>query len=91
MDRRQWRCRRGAAQAQGGGAAEQAGIKGGTDVGGVVGAIAGIRLGRIIAINFGVEDYLYTAAFDQLNAKVSEKKQHDIRFTGGVHFPFIGF
>lgn len=74
-----------------GGAAEQAGIKGGTDVGGVVGAIAGIRLGRIIAINFGVEDYLYTAAFDQLNAKVSEKKQHDIRFTGGVHFPFIGF
>jgi hypothetical protein len=74
-----------------GGAAEQAGIKGGTDVGGVVGAIAGIRLGRVIAIKFGVEDYLYTAAFDQLNTKVSEKKQHDIRFTGGVHFPFIGF
>jgi hypothetical protein len=74
-----------------GGAAEQAGIKGGTDVGGVVGAIAGIRLGRVIAINFGVEDYLYTAAFDQLNTKVSEKKQHDFRFTGGVHFPFIGF
>ncbi len=74
-----------------GGAAEQAGIKGGTDVGGVVGAIAGIRLGRIIAINFGVEDYLYTAEFDHLNAKVSEKKQHDVRFTGGVHFPFIGF
>ncbi len=74
-----------------GGAAEQAGLKGGTDVGGVVGALAGIRLGRIVAVNFGVEDYLYTAAFDQLNTKVSEKKQNDIRFTAGIHFPFIGF
>ncbi|HEU5217843.1 MAG TPA: outer membrane beta-barrel protein, partial [Gemmatimonadales bacterium] len=74
-----------------GGAAEQAGLKGGTDVGGVVGALAGIRLGRIIAVNVGVEDYLYTAAFDLNNTTVSEKKQHDVRFTAGVHFPFIGF
>lgn len=66
-------------------------VKPGTDVGGVFGASAGIRLGRIIAFNFGAEDYLYNASFDVNNVKTAEKKQHDWRFTGGIRFPFLGF
>jgi hypothetical protein len=74
-----------------GGAAVTAGLKSGTNVGGIVGASAGIRLGRILAINFGVEDYLYNASFDATGGKTAAEKQHDVRFTGGVRIPFLGF
>jgi hypothetical protein len=63
----------------------------GTNVGGVVGASAGIRIGRLVALNVGVEDYLYSASYDVNGTKTSEKKQHDIRITGGIRVPFIGF
>jgi hypothetical protein len=66
-------------------------IKPGTNVGAVLGASAGIRLGRIIAFNFGAEDYLYNASFDVNGTKTAEKKQHDIRLTAGVRVPFLGF
>lgn len=66
-------------------------VQPGTDVGGVFGASAGIRLGRLIAINVGAEDYLYNASFDVNGTKTAEKKQHDIRITGGIRFPFVGF
>jgi hypothetical protein len=66
-------------------------VQPGTDVGGVFGASAGIRLGRVIAINFGAEDYLYNASFDVNGTKTAQLKQHDIRFTGGIRFPFLGF
>jgi len=62
-----------------------------TDVGGVVGASAGIRLGRVLAINVGAEDYLYKASFDVNGTPTSERSQHDFRFTGGIRIPFIGF
>ncbi|MEP6590600.1 MAG: outer membrane beta-barrel protein [Gemmatimonadota bacterium] len=74
-----------------GGAAEQAGLVGGTDVGGVVGARVGVRLGKLIAVTAGADDYLYTAKFDAQNNQTSEKKQHDIHFTFGVRLPFLGF
>lgn len=63
----------------------------GTNVGGVLGASAGIRIGRLVAFNIGVEDYLYSASFDVNGTKTAEKKQHDIRITGGVRIPFLGF
>ena len=63
----------------------------GTAVGGVVGASAGIRLGRVIALHIGVEDYLYNAKFDLSGTQVSEEKQHDIRISGGIRVPFLGF
>jgi hypothetical protein len=63
----------------------------GTNVGGVLGASAGIRLGRLVALNIGAEDYLYNASFDVNGVKTAETKQHDIRITGGVRFPFLGF
>ncbi|MEO8478042.1 MAG: outer membrane beta-barrel protein [Gemmatimonadota bacterium] len=74
-----------------GGAAELAGLTGGTDVGGVVGARAGFRLGRLVALTAGVDDYLYTAKFSAEGSQTSEEKQHDIHFTFGVRLPFLGF
>jgi hypothetical protein len=62
-----------------------------TNVGGVLGAPAGIRIGRLLAINVGAEDYLYNASFDVNGIKTAERKQHDLRFTGGIRVPFIGF
>jgi hypothetical protein len=63
----------------------------GTNVGGVIGASAGIRIGRLLALHIGAEDYLYTASFDVAGTKTAEQKQHDIRITGGVRVPFLGF
>jgi hypothetical protein len=67
------------------------GVQDGTNVGGVFGASAGIRLGQLLALNFGAEDYLYSATFDVNGAKTSERKQHDIHLTAGVRVPFLGF
>jgi hypothetical protein len=68
-----------------------ASIEAGTNVGGVIGASAGIRVGRVVALNIGVEDYLYNASFDVNGTLTSEQKQHDIRVTIGIRFPFLGF
>ena len=73
-----------------GGAAALSGLKDGTNVGGVVGATLGIRLGKIISLTGSVEDYLYNASFDNNGSKTAERKQNDLRFTGGIHLPFIG-
>jgi hypothetical protein len=73
-----------------GGAADLAGVTPNTSVGGVLGASAGIRLGRVIAFNVGAEDYLYNAKFDQNGQPLAAKKQHDIRLTGGIRIPFLG-
>ncbi|HEV8355819.1 MAG TPA: outer membrane beta-barrel protein [Gemmatimonadales bacterium] len=66
-------------------------IEAGTDVGGVLGASAGIRIGPLLAVHVGAEDYLYSASFDVNGTKTSGKTQHDLRFTGGIRIPFIGF
>lgn len=66
-------------------------VKPGTNVGAVLGAAAGIRIGRLLAINIGAEDYLYNASFDVNNVRTTERKQHDIRITGGIRIPFLGF
>jgi hypothetical protein len=63
----------------------------GTNVGAVLGAAAGIRLGRLIALHIGAEDYFYNASFDVNGQTTAEKKQHDIRITGGIRVPFLGF
>ena len=47
--------------------------------------------GRLLALHVGAEDYLYTASFDVSGTKTAEQKQHDIRITGGVRVPFLGF
>jgi len=73
------------------GTAGSATVTPGTNVGGVLGASAGIRIGRLIAFNVGAEDYLYSASFDVNGTQTAEKKQHDIRITGGIRIPFLGF
>ncbi|MEO5817489.1 MAG: hypothetical protein ABIT20_19625 [Gemmatimonadaceae bacterium] len=66
------------------------GLTDGTNIGGVIGAGAGIRLGQLIALTGSVEDYLYDASFDNSGTKTSEKKQHDVRITGGIRIPILG-
>lgn len=68
-----------------------ANVEPGTNVGAVLGASVGIRIGRLLAINIGAEDYFYNASFDVNGQTTSEKKQHDIRITGGIRVPFLGF
>jgi hypothetical protein len=63
----------------------------GTNVGGVFGAAAGIRIGRLVALHIGADDYFYNASFDVSGNTTSEQKQHDIRITGGIRVPFLGF
>ena len=65
-------------------------IQAGTNVGGVVGASAGFRIGRLLAVVVGAEDYLYNASFEINGTKTSERRQHDIRFSTGLHIPFLG-
>jgi len=60
-------------------------------INGGIGAAAGIRIGRLVALHIGADDYFYNASFDVSGTKTSEKKQHDIRITGGVRVPFLGF
>ena len=66
------------------------GLKDGTNVGGVIGTSAGIRLGQLIALTGTVEDYLYSAQFDNAGTKTTEKNQHDVRITGGIRIPILG-
>jgi len=66
-------------------------VEPGTNVGAVLGASAGIRIGRLLAIHIGAEYYFYNAIFDVNGATTAEKKQHDIRITGGIRVPFLGF
>ncbi len=72
------------------GASALTGVKDGTNIGGVVGAGAGVRLGQFIALTGSVEDYLYDASFDNAGTRTSEKKQHDVRITGGIRIPILG-
>ena len=74
-----------------GGEADLAGIKPTTSVGPVLGASAGIRLGRIIGFHVGAESYFYNSKFDQNGQPLEEKKQHDIHVTAGFSLPFLGF
>jgi len=65
-------------------------IKAGTNIGGVLGASAGFRIGRLLAVVVSAEDYLYNASFEINGNKTSERKQHDIRISTGLHIPFLG-
>ena len=52
-----------------------------TDIGGVIGAVAGFRLGGL-SLQFTVEDYIYSATFSG-TTQTSSKTQHDIHMGFG--------
>jgi hypothetical protein len=54
-------------------------------------AVLSDLLGRLVSLYIGAEDYLYNASFDVSGTKTAEQKQHDIRITGGIRVPFLGF
>jgi hypothetical protein len=61
-----------------------------TDLGGVLGASARLRLGRILSLSAGADDYLYHATIDKVAGTKSERLQHDMRYSFGLGLPFFG-
>jgi hypothetical protein len=60
-----------------------------TDVGGVIGATLGFRLGPIVHLTFTAEDYIYNAQF--LDGVAAEQQtQHDVHLNFGVGIPLLG-
>jgi hypothetical protein len=59
-----------------------------TDLGGVVGATLGIRLGRVVGLTINADDNIYQASFTPTGSSSSGSAptQHDIRLTAGIHF-----
>lgn len=60
-----------------------------TDVGGVVGATIGFRVGPIVHLTLSAEDYIYNAQFLS-GVAVEQKTQHDIHLNFGVGIPLLG-
>jgi hypothetical protein len=60
-----------------------------TDVGGVVGAALGFRIGPVVSLTLTAEDYIYNAQF--LDGIAAEQQlQHDIHLNFGVGIPLLG-
>ena len=59
-----------------------------TDLGGVVGATVGIRLGPVVSFTLNADDNIYQASFTPTGSSSSghAPTQNDIRLTAGVHF-----
>jgi len=59
-----------------------------TDIGGVVGATLGIRLGRVVGLTINADDNIYKASFTPTSSSggLSAPTQNDIRLSAGIHF-----
>ncbi len=59
-----------------------------SDIGGVVGATLGFRLGRVVSLTINADDNIYKASFTPTSSTggVSAPTQNDIRLTAGIHF-----
>ena len=65
------------------------GVENTTDVGGVIGATLGFRVGPFIHLMLTAEDYIYNAQFVG-GLGVEEQMQHDIHLNFGVGIPLLG-
>lgn len=63
-----------------------------SDITGTAGARVGLRLGRILHLSVGAEDYIYKPDFAgaAAGATVTTKTQHDIHVNFGVGIPLLG-
>ncbi|MEE8061211.1 MAG: hypothetical protein V3T16_05255 [Gemmatimonadales bacterium] len=66
------------------------GVANTTNVGGVVGAALGFRVGQFLHLTLTAEDYIYNAQFLG-GVGVVEPTQHDIHLNFGVGIPLLGF
>jgi hypothetical protein len=58
-----------------------------TDVGGVVGATVGVRLGGMLSFYVAADDYIYGTRFDTASLETEKKTQNDVQFALGFGFP----
>jgi hypothetical protein len=70
---------------RGGTAYEQAEDK--TDVGGVVGAAVGFRLGSMLSFYVAAEDYIYGRRIDETTLDGESSTQNDVQIAVGFGFP----
>jgi hypothetical protein len=70
---------------RGGSAYEQSEDK--TDVGGVVGAAVGFRLGSMLNFYVAAEDYIYGRRIDETTLDAESKTQNDVQIAVGFGFP----
>ena len=70
---------------RGGEAYEQSEDK--TDVGGVVGATVGFRLGSMLSFYVAADDYIYGRRIDETTLDAESKTQNDVQIAVGFGFP----
>jgi hypothetical protein len=58
-----------------------------TDVGGVVGATVGVRLGSMLSFYVAADDYIYGTSFDAAALGQEKKTQNDVQIALGFGFP----
>lgn len=58
-----------------------------TDVGGVVGATVGVRLGSMLSFYLAADDYIYGTSFDAASLGEEKKTQNDVQIALGFGFP----
>ena len=58
-----------------------------TDVGGVVGATVGFRLGSMLSFYVAAEDYIYGRKIDETTFDADSKTQNDVQVSIGFGFP----
>jgi hypothetical protein len=58
-----------------------------TDVGGVVGATVGVRLGSMLSFYVAADDYIYGTRFDAASLGNEKKTQNDVQIALGFGFP----
>ncbi len=60
------------------------------DIGGVVGATLGFRLGSMLSFYVAADDYIYGTRIDETTLEVDEKTQNDVHLAIGFGIPLGG-
>jgi hypothetical protein len=60
------------------------------DIGGVVGATVGVRLGGMLSFYVAADDYIYGTRIDETTLQADKKTQNDIHLAVGFGFPVSG-
>lgn len=60
------------------------------DIGGVVGATVGVRLGGMLSFYVAADDYIYGTRIDETTLQADKKTQNDVHLAVGFGFPVGG-
>jgi hypothetical protein len=60
------------------------------DIGGVVGATVGFRLGHVPSFYVAADDYIHGTRIDATSLEADKQTQNDVQLSFGFGFPFGG-